>query len=435
MTGPERTDSLPRIQPGVRVERWFGRSRCLAVDPDRGDGFLVARTLPGETVTVERVVDGRRRSAFATAVETSSPERIDPYCPHYDRCSGCDLLHVSARAELEYRRTVVAETLSRHAGVAVAPEDVEDIGDAARGGHRVRSRLEVSHEGGRSIVGLRDLPGQLSHVPDCPANADRVRHALVSLSTEPLGDGVAAIEVVAGVEGLAVVLEYREAEARGRVCEAALRSAAEFAAVGVRAARGPVELVAGAWPRQLPVGEVALAVGVDAWTQPTPERAAEVHRWVASRGAHVGRRLLDGTSGTGALAFLLSAEAREVLCVDPNPAALASAQAGATALGLSNIAFRGGKLETIAPRLVRAKERFGSVVINPMRRSLGATCMEAVAGLEPADVVYLAPAPRSGAEDVGLLVAAGYRLSAVAAAGLHPGTGAVMACVHLIRER
>src|SRR5438067_11599656 len=62
----------------------------------RGDGvadtpagpLFVPYTLPGETVTVERM-PGQPDRRHLVNIEAASPERIAPVCPHFGTCGGC----------------------------------------------------------------------------------------------------------------------------------------------------------------------------------------------------------------------------------------------------------------------------------------------------------------------------------------------------------
>jgi len=60
--------------------------------------------------------------------------------------------------------------------------------------------------------------------------------------------------------------------------------------------------------------------------------------------------------------------------------------------------------------------------------------MQALADLTERRLLYLAPAPRAGAEDLGLLVAAGWRASATGFANYHPGTGHAMMATCMERD-
>ncbi len=87
----------------------------------RGDGVLhagggnvyVPYTLGGESVEVADVAghpDRRRLVRVARA----SPERIEPFCPHFGVCGGCAIQHWEAGHYRAWKRRIVVETLAQN---------------------------------------------------------------------------------------------------------------------------------------------------------------------------------------------------------------------------------------------------------------------------------------------------------------------------------
>jgi 23S rRNA (uracil1939-C5)-methyltransferase len=84
----------------------------------RGDGVALADgmalyvpySLGGETVEVARV-PGHPDRRRPLAVETASPERIAPFCPHFTVCGGCAIQHWQPDRYRAWKRDLVVETL------------------------------------------------------------------------------------------------------------------------------------------------------------------------------------------------------------------------------------------------------------------------------------------------------------------------------------
>jgi 23S rRNA (uracil1939-C5)-methyltransferase len=84
----------------------------------RGDGvaltgaeaIYVPYTLGGETVEVDDV-QGHPDRKRLLAVDTPSPERIAPFCPHFGVCGGCAIQHWQADAYRAWKHNLVVETL------------------------------------------------------------------------------------------------------------------------------------------------------------------------------------------------------------------------------------------------------------------------------------------------------------------------------------
>ena len=81
---------------------------------EEGRVWLVNYALPGEVVEAEpRGKQGGVAVARAVQVIEASPNRIEPKCPHFGECGGCQWQHAAYEHQLELKRQVVEEAWSR----------------------------------------------------------------------------------------------------------------------------------------------------------------------------------------------------------------------------------------------------------------------------------------------------------------------------------
>src|SRR5687767_7271268 len=87
-----------------------------------GKVYFVPFTIPGETVTA-RVVRQKKNFAEAdlVAVETPSPDRVEPPCPYFTRCGGCSYQHIAYERQLALKSAQVEQTLRRVGKLAEVP--------------------------------------------------------------------------------------------------------------------------------------------------------------------------------------------------------------------------------------------------------------------------------------------------------------------------
>jgi 23S rRNA (uracil1939-C5)-methyltransferase len=137
-TLPTIVPPADRPEPGSRhrvvIERVAALGRGVA--HLNGLTLLVARGVPGEEVTVvlERV---HPSYALARVVSVERPAacRVEPPCPHFAACGGCDWQHVDYATQLAFKRAVLAEQLQRIARMEL-PEPFHLVPAGRRLGYR-----------------------------------------------------------------------------------------------------------------------------------------------------------------------------------------------------------------------------------------------------------------------------------------------------------
>lgn len=87
----------------------------------RGIGYLndkiifVPKSVPGDIVSVEITLE-KKNYYEGKIIEIIKPSklRINPICPYFDKCGGCDLMNISVSENLEYKLKKVNEILYKN---------------------------------------------------------------------------------------------------------------------------------------------------------------------------------------------------------------------------------------------------------------------------------------------------------------------------------
>ena len=147
-----------------------------------GQVLFVPGALPGERCLV-RVVNIGKTAAHGKLlrVEAASPHRIEPDCPYFPACGGCDFRHADYALETELKRQRVLDALNRIGGCGL--ENLKITGAAEQDGYRNKVQYPVQEQNGRAEAGFfsagthRVIP--IAHCriqPDC---ADAIRAAVL----------------------------------------------------------------------------------------------------------------------------------------------------------------------------------------------------------------------------------------------------------------
>lgn len=398
------------------------------------DGRVVfaAGGLAGEEVVV-RLTAERKSYLEGRVVEViaPSPHRVEPFCPHFGRCGGCNLQHLAPEAQATEKTAWVARALSRLDAPAPAL-----LASPLNLGCRNRVRLAAA--GGR-LGFYVEASRELAAVERCPVAAPGINRVLAGMGESLAADGgsdLVWLEAVAAGEGPAWVTlglaEHTPGDRRRRL----RRLAREAGAAGVRLAQGKsLE----PWPLSPDSGVVYHqdgALALRAFPGLFCQVNFAVNRLMIGLVGQLAAQMppgpaLDLYAGSGNFGLPLAAAGRRVLAVESSRPAVEAASWQARLAGLSDLhETKAGQATQAAQALAEAGEHFALAVLDPPRAG-ARDLMEPLSHLAPGRIIYVSCHAAALARDAAALAAAGYRLSQLWAVDQFPHTGHVEAVLAL----
>jgi 23S rRNA (uracil1939-C5)-methyltransferase len=379
-----------------------GRQRGEPGDPNAGRVVFIPLAAPGERVRA-RLVREKGRVAWGelTSVERPGADRVEPRCPLFGQCGGCQWQHVSLEAQRAAKKAIVERAL----GIAIPA--VVSAGPEL--GYRDRAQLAVGADptaGGRRAVGFRARrSNEIVDVPGCPLLTPALAAALPAVRAVASGlPAGSEIDLQAGADGVHANIGRTDASGAAR----ARREFDRLSAAGVvglslagqpALGRGAVDVSEpGGAPLPIPAGGFA-QVGREANGVLVTEvlRAAGGER---SGGLGV---VLELYAGSGNFTRHLLPRAASVHACDADAAAVARGRRAVPG------AVWSGPIPDMDADLV---------VLDPPRD--GADPPSLRAALRARRIVYVSCDPQTLSRDARRIAAAGFRLTGAVAIDLLP---------------
>ncbi|HEY0171361.1 MAG TPA: class I SAM-dependent RNA methyltransferase [Pyrinomonadaceae bacterium] len=389
----------------VRIERVLPGGVGLA--HAEGQTLLVGLAAPGDLARV-RVESVKGRVAFASIAEVlePSPARVEPPCPYFGRCGGCDFQQLSYEAQLEAKAEIIRDCLRRMARTEPPGEIVVEPSPEV---WRYRSRARWQHDPVRRHLGYYERGShRVCDVADCPVAAPPVGERLLqlrSLMREGRLPQASEFEAVAGDDGVALdpaVGPGDEGERVRRIGGETYRFDAGCFFQINHALLEPLLLegLRGAEP----------AAGDAAGTA------------------------LDLYSGVGLFTLPLARRFPHVVAVEGNPAS-----AGYARRNLADASLTNARVETsaVGEWLARHADGLGRadfILLDPPRAGAEPDAVRGIVRLRPRHISYVSCDPATLARDLRALLDAGYRIDSVRAFDMFPQTHHVETVVHLFNS-
>jgi 23S rRNA (uracil1939-C5)-methyltransferase len=372
-----------------------------------GRSIFVPGTLAGETVDVAPMPGHHPDRRQLVRVERASPERIDPFCPHFGICGGCAIQHWDAEPYRDWKRNLVIATLTQ----AKIDCEVFPLVDAHGNGrrrmtlHGRKSPQDVLKVGFAAAQSHDVVP--IDRCPILDPGLNGALEAAWALAEPLIGIGKPLdIQITATDSGLDV-----DVRGSGPLPPTAIAALSQIAAKH-RLARltRHSELVLMRESPGVTMGKARVILPPGSFLQATvagEETLAALVAKLRERAKHVA----DLFCGVGPFALRLAEKSR-ITAIDSDAGAIASLQkAAASTAGLKPIKAEARDLFR-RPLVAEELREFDAVVFDPPRQGAQAQAERLAASKVPV-VVAVSCSAATFARDARILIDGGYRIEGV----------------------
>ncbi|PWI34614.1 23S rRNA (uracil(1939)-C(5))-methyltransferase RlmD [Vibrio albus] len=382
--------------------------------------------LPGEEVLIQ-LTESKSKYARANLIKilSASPQRTEPFCPHYNQCGGCNMQHLNDDNQQEYKQQSLRQLVKKFAGEEA---ELEPVISGPEKAYRRRARFSLmkNRKTGEFSFGFRKKQSkQIVDIDRCPVLATELNELLPELRELLSGfrqqDQLGHVELVAGDNTRVVLLR-----ALKPLAEPDEQAILEFAR------KNNVTLylqVADKAPLQV-CGEEAYYSEIGMTIPFLPTNFIQVNRSVNQQmvvqalewlEVEADERVLDLFCGLGNFSLPLAKLAERVVGVEGVDDMVIRAKANAELNKLDNTEFVQANLEQALTDKKWASAQFDKVLLDPARAG-AAGVIEQLSALGAKRVVYVSCNPATLARDSQSLLQQGYTLEKLGMLDMFPHT-------------
>ncbi len=410
------------------------------------EGFkiFVEGVLPGETVKAE-VFKQAKNYAQARLIEiiTPHPDRQTPPCPLFEKCGGCQLMHLSYKAQTEFKTGRVQSAFQR-IGKFENTEKLISPCLPAPSPHYYRNKIQIPVGGVRKKIkmGLYAAKShQIISMKKCLIHTQlgnkvfQQIHSLIKESKltpyhEKNHQGQLRHVIIKTSQKdksalLVLVTNDKKIEAYQKLARELLQPPIIGVVQNINTHRGNTilgkksRLLAGKPTLEEDVLDLTFSLSAVSFFQVNLEQMENLYQQAVSLAQLKGNEIIvDAFCGIGTLSLYLATQAKRVIGIEKVEPAIKDARKNAEKNGISNAEFICGLAEDEIGQMAS----FDLLFVDPPRKGCEKKFLEAIIEKGPHTIIYISCDPATLARDCQILSQGGYRLETVQPVDMFPQT-------------
>lgn len=392
-----------------------------------GVTVFVPFALKGERVEV-LILKCAKNIAFGKLLRVITPsmQRVTPKCSVFTKCGGCSLMHMNYSEQLEYKRSLIAETLEKIAFIKTQPHGTSQ--SEPRLGYRAKLALPVRNENGELKIGFfAPNSHRIIETSDCLLHGEWAKKAIACLKNyinkykisaydEKSGAGVIRHLVVKkiGNEFIFILVastlklagvDYFDGELEKTLGKHSLyineNTQKNNVILGEKFALvSGCGYVLGEWR------SLKYKIGPQSFMQVNESVKNDLYSDAISFSGE-NQIVIDAYCGAGLLTCVLAKNAERAIGIEIVGEAVELARELAKENHVNNAEFICAPCENALPPLIEKIKTAGKnaiVYLDPPRKGLDGAVIKALLKAKPEKIVYISCSPQTLARDLGLLL-------------------------------
>jgi 23S rRNA (uracil1939-C5)-methyltransferase len=401
-------------------------SKGLGVSRAKGKVVFVEWALVNETVSCTPVREGTTIiEARLDKILKPSSDRVEPVCPHFKSCGGCQLQHLSYSGQLKMKQKKIQDALERIGKIkGVRVEEV--IGSVEYG---YRNKLQMPVRAGKlGFFGSNShefVPIQhcYLHLPQSQKVLEEIEsmgipHSIDTLVMKTAFSTNSVLMILCSFEPLTAQIET--------FAKAVIESKKEVKGIYFTRRKKDSNfvfgkdftLVAGQESIEDEILGLKFSLYKDAFYQVNPYQVPHLYRYAIDRlELKETDRFLDAFCGVGTMTLLASKSCKEAVGIECVPSAIESAINNRDLNKIQNVQFYLGRAE----ERIKELPPFNKVILNPPRKGCDENLLNVLKEQKVEKIVYVSCDPATFARDIKILQS-DYVLKSVQPFDLFPQT-------------
>ncbi|CAM3378952.1 23S rRNA (uracil(1939)-C(5))-methyltransferase RlmD [Aeromicrobium ponti] len=420
---------------------------------------FVPGALPGEEIVAEATkVNPKFAEAKIKKIRKKSEYRVQPPCPVYHECGGCQLQHLRYDRQLMEKRDIIIQALERH--TKLDPEKLnikETIGMEDPWNYRNKSQFQVGQKDGKVLAGLYGMNShRLINIEHCAVQHPQTTQATetvkrilqdlkIPIYNERTRKGivrtiVARVGIQTGELQVVLITTQKDLPKKDIIIERIKSELPEVKSIIQNVNGEKTSLIFGQETMNLEgsdfiqetLGDLQFELSARTFFQLNPEQTVKLYNEVKRAAALTGKeKVADAYCGVGTIGLWVADQAAEIRGMDIIRESIEDAKKNAARHGIKHAQYVVGKAEEWLPKWTKEGWKPDVIIVDPPRTGLDQQLLKTILKVQPKKVVYVSCNPSTLAKDISVL-SPKYKVNGIQPVDMFPQTAHVESVTELV---
>lgn len=415
---------------------------------------FVPGALPGEEIVAEATkVNPKFSEAKIKKIRKKSEFRVQPPCPVYHECGGCQLQHLRYDQQLKEKRDIIIQALERHTKLNPEKLDIkETIGMEDPWSYRNKSQFQVGQKDGKVLAGLYGMNShRLINIEHCAVQhpqttkaTETVKRILQDLRIPIYNERnrkgivrtiVARVGIQTGELQIVLITAQKELPKKEIIIEKIKSELPDVKSIIQNVNGEKTSIIFGQETTNLDgndfiqetLGDLQFELSARTFFQLNPEQTVKLYNEVKRAAALTGKeKVADAYCGVGTIGLWVADQAAEIRGMDIIRESIEDAKKNAARHGIKHAQYVVGKAEEWLPKWTKEGWKPDVIIVDPPRTGLDQQLLKTILKVQPKKVVYVSCNPSTLAKDISVL-SSKYKVNGIQPVDMFPQTAHVEA--------
>lgn len=368
-------------------------------------------------------------------LETSS-YRVEPFCPYFGKCGGCQLQHMAYEEQLRFKQDIVSNNLKK---IAHLDKEVKEVVGASHvSAYRNKAQFPICIKEDKVEIGFyRIHSNDIIDMSTCMIQSNEVNeimnHIKKSLKKWNCNDVFRhlLIKHAFSTKQMMVVFIAKEEkmEYLNDIVDDLVKHFSFIKSIILNVNTRNDNVILGDKEILLygeekiidTLGDLSFYISSKSFYQVNPEQTKVLYQ-KALEATNITQEdtVIDLYCGVGTISLFLARKAKKVIGIEIIPQAIEDAKKNAKMNHIDNIEFVCSDAAKYATYLVENNQKADVVVVDPPRKGCDELTLQSIVKMQPKRIVYVSCNPATLARDIEILEGLGYHCEMVQPVDMFP---------------